>query len=169
MQATTPATIGLLAFIPLLAWRVHARVRRMAGRQKLSRAWAWITLVVFPALMAILAYAARAEGEALVGLAAGLAVGGVLGRYGLRLTRFEATQEGAFYTPSARLGIALSLLLVGRLLYRLVEIYRGDPAAVSLALSPMSLLVVGLLAGYYVAYAIGLVRWREPKVSASSP
>ena len=26
-----------------------------------------------------------------------------------------------------------------------------------------------LLAGYYVAYAIGLLRWRAPNVSASSP
>ena len=169
MQAPAPVTIGLLAFFPLLVWRVYARERRMTGRQKLSRARAWTMLVVFPALIALLAFAAHAHGEALLGLAAGLAIGSVMGLYGLRLTRFEATDEGGFYTPSAYLGIAVSLLLAGRLLYRLVEILRGDPAAVSLALSPLTLLVVGLLAGYYVAYAIGLLRWRAPNVSASSP
>jgi hypothetical protein len=169
MQAPVPTTIVFLILVPLLAWRVYARVRRMAGRQKLSRSRAWSTLTIFPAVIALLAFAAHAHVEALVGLAAGLAGGSVLGLYGLRLTRFEATPEGLFYTPSAHLGIALSLLLVGRMLYRLVEIYRSDPMATNLALSPLTLLVVGLLAGYYMAYAIGLVRWRDPTVSASSP
>lgn len=41
-----------------------------------------------------------------------------LGVYGLRLTRFERTPTGLFYTPNAHLGIALSLLLVLRLGYR---------------------------------------------------
>ena len=144
-------------------------MRRMVGRQKFSRLRALGTLTIFPVLIALLASAAHAHAEALLGLAGGLAVGSVLGMYGLRLTRFEATEEGGFYTPSAHLGIALSLLLVGRLLYRLVEIYRGAPAATSLALSPLTLLVIGLLAGYYVAYAVGLLRWRAPNVSASSP
>jgi hypothetical protein len=164
-----PATLVLLIIFPLLAWRVYTRVRRMAGRQKLSRGRAWGTLTVFPAVIALLAYAAHAHLAALVGLAAGLAGGALLGSYGLRLTRFEATPEGVFYTPSAHLGIALSLLLIGRMLYRLVEVYRMDPAAANLALSPLTLVVVGLLAGYYMAYAVGLVRWRDPRLSASSP
>ena len=41
-----------------------------------------------------------------------------LGILGLRLTRFETTGEGMLYTPSAHLGIALSTLLVGRIVYR---------------------------------------------------
>ena len=164
MQTPAPAVIAFLVLLPLLAWRIYSRIQRIVGRQKLSRRRAWSTLTVFPVLIAALAYAAHANPQALVGLASGLAGGAVLAAYGLRLTRFEVTPEGMFYTPSAHLGIALSLLLVGRILYRLVEIYRSDPtispAATSLALSPLTLAVVGLLAGYYMAYAIGLVRWR---------
>ena len=170
MQAPAPATIVLLVLLPLLAWRVYSRIRRVVGRQKFSRVRARSTLTIFPVLIALLAYASHAHVAALVGLAAGLAVGSGLGVYGLRLTRFEPTPEGLFYTPSAHLGIALSLLLVARILYRLVEIFPIDttasPAATSLALSPLTLVVVGLLAGYYMAYAIGLLRWRDPVLRA---
>lgn len=148
-------------------------MRRILGRQKFSRARTWTTLTVFPLLIALVTYASHAHGQALAGLAAGLASGSALAAYGLRLTRFEPTPSGLFYTPSAHVGIALSMLLVARIVYRLVEIYPIDttvsPGATSLALTPLTLAVVGLLAGYYMAYAIGLVRWREPTVSASSP
>jgi hypothetical protein len=36
----------------------------------------------------------------------------------------------------------------------------ADPAASNFAASPLTLGIFGLLAGYYVTYAIGLVRWR---------
>jgi len=170
MQAPAPTIIAFLVLLPLLAWRVYARIRRIVGRQKLSRRRAWSTLTIFPVLIALLAYASHAQVQALLGLAAGLAGGAVLAVYGLRLTRFEPTPEDLFYTPSAHLGIALSLLLVARILYRLVELYSIDttisPAATNLALSPLTLVVVGLLAGYYMAYAIGLLRWRDPVLRA---
>ena len=123
MQAPAPTIIAFLVLLPLLAWRVYARIRRIVGRQKLSRRRAWSTLTIFPVLIALLAYASHAQVQALLGLAAGLAGGAVLAVYGLRLTRFEPTPEDLFYTPSAHLGIALSLLLVARILYRLVELY----------------------------------------------
>jgi hypothetical protein len=36
----------------------------------------------------------------------------------------------------------------------------GGPSAQDFARSPLTLGVFGLLAGYYVGYAIGLTRWR---------
>ena len=88
----------------------------------------------------------------------------MLGIFGLSKTLFEPTKAGLFYTPNAHLGIALSLLFVGRIIYRFVEIYAIDPGAPrdmnDFASSPITLAVFGLLAGYYIAYAIGLARWR---------
>jgi hypothetical protein len=134
----------------------------MVGRQRLSRVRPWITLTIFPALVALLAYAAHAE--RLWWLAGGLVIGSLLAVYGLRLTRFEPTPEGLFYTPNVHLGIALSLLFAGRVLYRLVEVYAigttASPSTADFARSPVTLAVFGLLAGYYIAYAFGLVRWR---------
>src|SRR5512140_801540 len=114
MQAPTPTGIALLVLLPLLAWRVYSRIRRMIGRQRLSRVRPWITLTLFPVLVALLAYAARSHVERLGWLAGGLMIGVFLAVYGLRLTRFEPTPQGLFYTPNVHLGIALSLLFVGR-------------------------------------------------------
>ena len=159
-----PATIAVLILLPLLAWRVYARIRRVVGRQKLSRRRAGLTLAIFPVLIALLIFVSQAHVERLAWLAVGLAAGGLLAVYGLRLTRFESIPEGVFYTPSAHLGIALSLLLVGRVLFRLFQLYTTDastlPAATDALLGPFTLLIVGLLAGYYMGYALGLMRWR---------
>ena len=165
MQAPSPSGLVLLLVVPLVLWRIHARIRRLVGRQRLSRVRPWVTLVLFPALVALLALAAHAQPQRLLWLAAGLAVGALLGRYGLKRTRFEATPGGLFYTPNAHLGIALSLLLVGRVAYRLFEVYALGLAAPDdlsgFAASMLTLALFGVLAGYYVSYAIGLVRWRH--------
>ena len=84
----------------------------------------------------------------------------------------EATPAGLFYTPNAHLGIALSLLLVLRLGYRFVLLQAGgrgfDPQAMQVGSSPLTMAIFGTLAGYYVTYAIGLLRWRA-QVSTQSP
>jgi hypothetical protein len=165
MPAPTPSTIVLLALLPLVAWRIYMRFRRMIGRQRLSRVRPWITLAIFSIVLVLLAYAARAHAERLGWLAAGLAAGGLLAAYGLRLTRFEPTPQGLFYTPNAYLGIALSLLFFGRLVYRVTEVYAistaASPTPPSFASSPLTLATFGLIAGYYVTYAAGLMLWRN--------
>lgn len=98
-------------------------------------------------------------------LAGGLVLGVGLGVLGNRLTKFENTPQGLFYTPNAHLGIALSLLLVGRLLYRFVMTGlpgagAGGPPPNPMA-SPLTMGIFGILAAYYVTYAIGLVLWRR--------
>jgi hypothetical protein len=158
----TPSIV-LLALVPLIAWRLYSRVRRMIGRQRLSRIRPWIPVCLIPLLVLLLAFVSREHPIALAALAGGLAAGGVLALYGLRLTRFERTAQGLFYTPNAYLGVALSLLLVGRVLYRLIQVYSGDAltaASSDFVRSPATLAIFGTLAGYYVAYAIGLLRWR---------
>jgi len=164
MNLPHPSTLTLLVLFPLIAWRVYARFRRMVGRQRLSKVRPWITLAIFPTLLALLAFAALAHPERLLLLVGGIGLGAALGVFGLSKTRFEPTPQGLFYTPNAHLGIALSLLFVGRIAYRLVEVYFIDPTLpqgpADFARSPLTLAVFGLLAGYYISYAIGLVRWR---------
>ncbi len=161
----TPAAQHALVTVMLLAligWRLYARVRRNIGRQRLSRVRPWITVVVFPLIIALLAFAARGQPTNLAYLALGLALGVGLGLFGLRLTRFEVTSEGLFYTPSAHIGIALSLLVIGRVVYRysLSGLPGSSPGAAPPAtLTPLTLLLVGMLGGYYCVYAVGLLRW----------
>jgi hypothetical protein len=170
MAAPTPSTIALLALLPLVAWRVYSRFRRMIGRQRLSRVRPWITLAIFSIVLVLLAYAARAHVERLEWMAAGFTAGGLLAAYGLRLTRFEPTPQGLFYTPNAYLGIALSLLFFGRLVYRVTEVYAistaASPTPPAFASSPLTLATFGLIAGYYVTYAVGLMLWRNRELRA---
>ncbi len=158
------STTTLLLLTPLLAWRIHARFGRLIGRQRLSKYRAWISLLLFPSLVTLLAWSARDHGAALGLLAAGLLAGGALGLFGLRRTRFEPTRQGLYYTPDARLGMVLMVLFVGRLAWRLLQAYVLEPQVdhglADFARSPLTLSVFGLLAGYYISYAIGLARWR---------
>jgi hypothetical protein len=164
MHAPSSSTVTLLVLLPLIGWRVYSRFRRMVGRQRLSKVRPWITLAIFPTLLLLLALASHAHLERLWLLCGGVVGGSLLGIFGLSKTLFEPTKAGLFYTPNAHLGIALSLLFVGRIIYRFVEIYAIDPGAPrdmnDFASSPITLAVFGLLAGYYIAYAIGLARWR---------
>ncbi|MGA2246341.1 MAG: CcdC protein domain-containing protein [Verrucomicrobiota bacterium] len=165
MNAPSPSTITLLVLIPLFAWRIWRRFRRLVGRQRLSRVRLRITLAVYAMLVVLLCFAARTHREQLWWLAGGLALGSLLGIFGLKKTRFEPTPKGLFYTPHAHLGIALSLLFVARIVYRLVEVEAMEPTSPhgtdGFARSPVTLAVFGLLAGYYLTYAIGLLRWRH--------
>jgi membrane protein CcdC involved in cytochrome C biogenesis len=161
----TPAAIGFAVLIPLIAWRLYRRIRRLVVRQK-SRAWRhWVAAVFFPALLVLLATAALSNPLALAALVAGMVTGVVLSVWGLRLTRFEMTPEGIFYTPNAHIGIALSLLLVARIAYRLVEIGMaqglGQAGAQDFARSPLTLVIFGTLASYYAGYAVGVLRRRR--------
>jgi hypothetical protein len=164
-MAPHPSALTLFVLAPLVAWRVYVRFRRSVGRQKMSPVRPWIQLILFPALVGLIALATRMHPERLWWLAGGLACGGWLSVMGLRLTQFEVTPGRLYYTPHAPLGIVLSLLFVARIIYRIFEIYVLDtgagPGLQDFARSPVTLAVFGLLAGYYVGYAAGLVRWRR--------
>ncbi len=158
-----PSTLIILILIPLLAWRMYSRFKRMVGRQHLSKLRPWITIAVFPLLLLLIGAAALPNPEHLWLLAAGVLAGSLLGLFGLSKTRYEATEEGLFYTPNAHLGIALSLVFLARIAFRFVQVYGAGPAAPrgnDFAHSALTLCIFGLLAGYYIAYAVGLLRWR---------
>ena len=156
--------LTVLLVVALVAWRVYARIRRAIGRQRLSAVRPWITVVVFP--LVAMGVLLTSFVHPLVGaaLAAGAVIGIGLGLYGTHLTKFEVTPAGLFYTPNAHLGIALSMLLVLRLGYRFVMLQVSAPPlapqSMQLGNSPLTLAIFGTLAGYYVTYAIGLLRWR---------
>jgi len=137
----------------------------MVGRQKLSRVRAWVTVGLFPTLVGLLLLGSIAHPASALAIVAGAGLGAGLGIYGIRLTRFEQTPSGVFYTPNAHLGIGLSLLFLGRVAYRFAQHYVSDASVTGppadFIRSPLTLLIFGTLAGYYVTYAVGLLRWRS--------
>ena len=167
----TTIPINLPALVPalivaLIGWRMVRRVRRLIGRQPVRAPRLVTTAIFFPIVVVLLGLSGFRDIALLEGLAGGVAIGIALAWFGLRMTKFEVTDTGLFYTPNAVIGIVLSVLFIARLIYRFGTLYfatgRFDPGTMqSFAKSPLTLLMFGVLAGYYTAYAIGILRWRH--------
>jgi hypothetical protein len=161
---SNPSLLVSFGIAALVAWRMYSRIRRMIGRQKLSAVRPWITVTLFSTLVTFLLLGSLARPESVLAIVGGVALGAALGVYGIKLTRFEPTPSGLFYMPNAHLGIALSLLFLARVAYRAMQMYFPAPSTdvppVAFLHSPLTLVIFGTLAGYYVVYAVGLLRWR---------
>jgi hypothetical protein len=156
-------TLALLVLTPFLVWRVDSRVKAQMQRQRSILTRHYTALLVFVAMILVPASELFTNLPALGWLAVGTAAGIGYGVYGLRITRFEDTPEGYYFTPNARLGIVIAMLFVARVLYVGFEIFanQGSNAPTpKFTDSPLTLLSVGLLAGYFGTYSAGLLRWR---------
>ncbi len=157
----TPVVAAVLA--PFVLWRMYSRIKRLTTRQR-SKTWRHrTTLVFFPILLLVLAAVSiRTNPFALAGLAAGLPVGAVLGRIAIGKTRFEHVGDEFFFTPHAPIGLAVALLFMARMAWRGYEFFvLGSLAHHEFVSSPLTLVIFGVLAGYYMSYAFGLLSWRK--------
>lgn len=162
----------VLVFAALFAWRIYRRIGRLIKRQRFHPRRSWTAVIFFPVLALVLLAGSLAYPLNMGAEFAGIVIGVGLAVYGLRLTRFENIPEGLYYTPNAHIGIALSLLLAGRVIYRIIQLYGSSdgftqPPTMAVR-SPFTLLILGTLVGYYVWYAIGLIRWHRAAVSPDS-
>jgi cytochrome b561 len=164
-----------LIMLPLLAWIVWLRVSRQFGRQPIRRKRMLARIVLFAIIGGLLALSGLRHIQLIEGLFAGVLFGGAIGLLGLRLTRFEVDPlRGDCYVPNAWLGALLVVLLLGRLAWRFVEMWPQLQRASALAAadsqtaemhvqplgyasSPLTMLVIGLLVGYYIVYFSGLL------------
>lgn len=149
----------------LVVWGVYRRLRRSFGRQRVRERLMWIRIGILTAIAAVAAahaIIAAHDVGALAALAAGIAGGAALGYIGLQHTRFEVQPDGRFYTPHTYIGVAVSALFLGRLLYRFLTVYDGalphQGFAASYQASPITLAVFGALVGYYVFYYLGVLQ-----------
>jgi hypothetical protein len=153
----------LLIFGGLSAWGIYRRIRRNIGRQKLRPRRIIIRLVVLSIISVIFIGISLQLPKLMLGIGGGLLLGIGLGFVGLKLTKFETTEAGHFYTPDTRIGIALTALLAGRVLYRLwilndvtASATTGGGPPPAAFQSALTFLIFGLNAGYYLVYSIGL-------------
>jgi hypothetical protein len=162
-QALVPALMA-----PLLAFVIYRRVRRNIGRQRLEPARLRTRIVVLAIATGMIVFNIARTADMQLAMALGALPGIALAFWGVQLTRFETTPQGRFYTPNAYLGFAVSALLIARIAYRLVQVWpamqspqsaaamNASPAALY---SPLTMGMLGLVIGYYIAYCAGLI-WR---------
>ncbi len=160
-----------LIMLPLLALIVWRRVHRTFGRQPIRRKRMIARVVIFAVIGGLLALSGFHHFALAEGLFGGVLVGAAIGVVGLRLTRFEADPvKGDCYVPNPWIGALLTVLLLGRLAWRLMVIWpqlqhaqaaaRGpgmQMQSMGYASSPLTMLVIGLLVGYYIVYYSGVL------------
>jgi hypothetical protein len=166
--------IAPLLFAALVVFAVYRRLRRTFGRQPLRPRRMTLRMVILAILaLSFLPLALRSMqfmSAELVGAALGIA----LGLWGAERTRFQMYGERLYYLPHTYTGIAVSLLFLGRLVFRFVQIYAGAPALrgsyaanpaqgfapAAMMRSPLTVALFFVLVGYYVCY-YGLVLWKS--------
>jgi hypothetical protein len=171
--------IGPYLFAALVVFAVYRRLRRSFGRQPLRPTRMTVRIVLLTVIVcALMPVALRSQqylGAELVGAALGVG----LGVWGAQRTRFLMVGGQLYYVPHTYTGIAVSLLFLGRLVYRIVQVYTAAhagngayPVDPSQALGPASMvrspLTVGIffvLAGYYLYY-YGWVLWKSKHLKA---
>jgi hypothetical protein len=154
----------IAAVTAIVAFGVYRRVRRNIGRQTLTATRQYVRMAIFTVVCVLLAFSKPLHPAGVAYIASGLIVGAVIGWFALRHTEFEATPQGYFYTPHLYIGIAVTALFIGRLLYRLVVFYDATTNAASGAQpqmdsNPLTLGILFLTASYYIVYCTGLLRW----------
>ncbi len=125
--------------------------------------------------------AALKSAPLLMGTAAGLVAGVLLGTWGARRTRFQALAGVMHYLPHTYTGVAVTLLLVGRMAYRFVELQSaGAPGApgfdaaatpgfapgfspAMLVRTPATAAILFAVIGYYVFYYSWLL-WKSKHI-----
>jgi len=157
-----------LIMLPLLALIVWRRVSRQFGRQPIRRKRMIARIAIFAVIGGLLSLSGFRHAALAEGLFGGVLAGAAIGLVGLRLTRFEVDpRKGDCYVPNPWIGALLTVLLLGRLGWRLLVVWpqlqqaqamAGAPMhPIGYASSPLTMLVIGLLVGYYIAYYSGVL------------
>jgi hypothetical protein len=169
MQADHPAFLPWIfaLLVPLMLYR---RVRRNFGRQALGAARRRMVILSVLAVLIILPAVTREATVVLLSAVAGALAGIALAAWGASRTRFLTHNGQIYYVPHTYTGIAVSALFLGRLIYRIVQLYAvphlapaqgmGDAAMpagpAAIGQSPLTAGIFFVLIGYYVCY-YGLV------------
>ncbi|HTV77509.1 MAG TPA: hypothetical protein VMF03_04585 [Steroidobacteraceae bacterium] len=152
----------IAAITAIVAFGVYRRVRRNIGRQTLTAGRQYARMAIFTVICLLVAFTQPLHAPGIAYIASGVIVGAIIGWFALRHTGFEATPQGYFYTPHLYIGIAVTALFIGRLLYRMVLLYGtvntlGAPRPTDS--NPLTLGILFLTASYYIVYCTGLLRW----------
>jgi hypothetical protein len=160
-----PKLIAPLVTGVFVAWILYRRLGRLFGRQAVNVRRLKVRVGILCGVGALFLVSIGHDVTLVGALVAGVAAGAILGYFGLRHTQFEATPEGRFYTPHTYFGLLVTVLVLGRVLYRLLNLYANgggvapnpDPLA-EYHRSPLTLTLFGLLIGYYVYFNVGVLR-----------
>jgi len=174
MTATHPATLTPLLFAAVIGVVYYRRIRRQFGRQPYQPKRAMARTVLLMLVLCGLLVAAVALPKVGLAIVEGLLLGTLLGAAALRFTGIESSDGARWYTPNPWIGGALSLLLVGRLLWRYAHVdvatMTSGSAGFGQQASPLTLGIAATLVAFYVVNSAGLfVQMRRLAAASDTP
>lgn len=107
----------------LVVFGMYRRVRRTVGLQKLLRGRLRTRIIIFAVVAALLLVHAVFSLYSAIAVVVGVVIGTVMAVVGMRTTGFEERADVLYYRPNAWLGVALVVVLVGRIVYRFAFFY----------------------------------------------
>jgi hypothetical protein len=183
----SPHLMSYVIIVPLMALMVWRRISRQFGRQPIRRKRMIARIVIFAVIGGLLMLGGLHDIRLAEGVLGGAIIGAALGFAGLRLTRFETDPvKGDCYLPNPWIGAVLTALLLGRLVWRFMVLAPQMQQAQALAAhappgtnmtmgyqaSPLTMLVIGLLVGYYIVYFTGLLvhhrRYQRSRIASAA-
>jgi len=177
------ANIGnTLLIAALVLFVLYRRFQRNFGRQLLRKNRMIFRMLVLGGFCLVLLLSPYASTKSFAAAVLGAVIGLGLAQYATAHTLFEVTPEGRFFTPNAYIGMTVTALFIGRLIYRFVVLYPMIHAGVRQSVqnsasgmggftryerSPLTLGIYFLLAGYYISYYAGiLIKNREAHIGS---
>jgi hypothetical protein len=171
--------IGSFLLAILVVFLVYRRFRRNFGQQPLRPIRMRVRSILLLVIGVLLLPTALRSGAFMAALLGGLSAGVGLAVWGAARTRFLRTGAQLYYVPHTYTGIAVSLLFLGRLVYRFIQTYGNAHAsggagldassqafaAAGMLRSPLTLSLFYILVGYYVCY-YSIVLWKAKRVTA---
>ena len=183
----SPHLMSYAIIVPLMALMVWRRISRQFGRQPIRRKRMIARVVIFAVIGGLLMLGGLRDIRLAEGLLGGAVIGAALGFAGLRLTRFETDPvKGDCYLPNPWIGAVLTALLLGRLVWRFMvlapqmqhadALAAGAPGGAGMQMgyqsSPLTMLMIGLLVGYYIVYYAGLLvhhrRYQQARLATAA-
>jgi hypothetical protein len=163
----------------LVVFMIYRRLRRSFGQQPLRPVRMQVRIVVLLVVGCLLLPAALRSPVFISAVLAGIVAGVALALWGAARTRFLRVSGQLYFVPHTYTGIAVSLLFLGRLVYRLIQVSGATQgahapaadsasqgfAAAGMLQSPLTLGLYFVLMGYYVCY-YSMVLWKSKRVVA---
>ncbi len=159
-------------FALLIPLAMYRRFRRTFGRQPLAQTRMIVRIAIFLLLAVVLTLSAR---HFILQELGGLLIGAALALWGASRTRFAIENGRRYYIPHTYTGIAVTLLFVGRLIYRFAQSSSvlgtaGDTAPTAgpkaAMQSPLTMGIFFVLIGYYVCY-YSWVLWKSRHITTA--
>lgn len=151
--------------IVFIGFFMYRRTKRTIGFQKLSKGRLRFRLTLFSALGIAIFLLGFIHPIHFIGYLIGLAAGAGLGLTAIRHTRFEHRADGWYYRTHLWIEIAVLVLFLGRIAYRLASIaLSADPTSMNPAdpaqftKDPVTAGVFFIIVSYYILFFSYLLR-----------